>query len=112
MPQKSAGKARRATVVKVYGREYRIRSDEKEETVQRIARYVDEKMREMAQTAQSPDAVGVAVLTALNLAGEYLPRQNDRDDTAGMTSERIRKLIQIVDGSLAQTAPVRKSGRK
>ena len=112
MSQKTSGKGKRSAVVKIYGREYRIRSDAKEATVQRIARYVDQKMREVARSTQSPDPLGAAVLTAMNLAGEYLPGQDDKEATAGMTADRIRKLIQLVEGSLAQTASRRRVSRK
>jgi cell division protein ZapA (FtsZ GTPase activity inhibitor) len=111
MGEKAEGKRKRSTVVKIYGREYRIRSDEDEETVQRIARYVDGKMREVGKSVASADPVGVAVLTALNIAGEYLPGLDDREATAGMTAERIRKLIQIVDQSLIRTDPRQRAGR-
>jgi cell division protein ZapA (FtsZ GTPase activity inhibitor) len=111
MAQKSEGKKKRSTVVKVYGREYRIRSDEDEQTIQRIARYVDGKMREVGKNTYSPDPVGVAVLAALNVAGEYLPGRDEREATAGMTAERIRKLLQIVDNSLARTDPGQRAGR-
>jgi cell division protein ZapA (FtsZ GTPase activity inhibitor) len=111
MAQKSDAKQRKSTTVKIFGREYRIRSDERDESVQRIARFVDEKMQETARRAQAADPVGVAVLAAMNIAGEYFPARDDREATAGITAERVRRLIQIVDGSLAQTGSARGSSR-
>jgi cell division protein ZapA len=88
MTNRTEAKNKRSTVVKIFGHEYRIRSDEDEQTVQRIARYVDEKMQEMARRAQTPDPLGVAVLAALNIAGEYFPMREQREATAGLTAER------------------------
>ena len=108
---KGDGKAKRSTVVRVFGREYRVRSDQKEETVQRVARYVDKQMREVAKSSPSPDPLSVAVLVALNVTGEYLPSREDRDASAGMTADRVRKLIHLVDGTMNQTVRKRPSGR-
>ena len=101
---KASGKAKRSTVVKVFGREYRVRSDEKEETVQRVARYVDKQMREVAKNVASADPLGVAVLVALNVAGEYLPAREDRAAASGVTAEHVKKLIRLADNALSQTA--------
>lgn len=109
--EKGVGKAKRSTVVRVFGREYRVRSDEKEETVQRVARYVDKQMREVAKSSPSPDPLSVAVLVALNVTGEYLPGREDREARAGMTVDRVRKLIHLVDGAMNQTVRRRPAGR-
>ena len=108
---KGGGKPKRATVVRVFGREYRVRSDEKEETVQRVARYVDKQMRELAKNSPSPDPLSVAVLVALNVTGEYLPNREDREAKAGMTVDRVRKLIHLMDGTMNQTARGGPTGR-
>ena len=111
MANKNDARQKRSTVVKILGREYRIRSDEDERTVQRIARFVDEKMQDMARRAQTPDPLGVAVLAALNIAGEYFPLREEREATTGVTAERLRRLIHLVDGSLTLTTPSRGTAR-
>ncbi len=109
--RRTEARAKRSTAVKIFGREYRIRSDESEESVQRIAAYVDGKMQELAGNPGSPDPLGVAVLAALNMAGELLPGRDDRQATAGITAERVRKLIHIADGALGETASGKRSRR-
>jgi cell division protein ZapA len=111
MAHKTDVRSKRSTVVNIFGREFRIRSDEDEQTVQRIAKFVDDKMQEMAGRSQAPDPVGVAVLAALNITGEYLPMREAREATAGLTAERLRRLVHLVDGALAHTASPRGSGR-
>ena len=101
---KAGGKVKRSTVVKVFGREYRVRSDEKEETVQRVARYVDKQMHEVAKSVASADPLGVAVLVALNVAGEYLPVREDRTAVSGVTAEHVKRLIRLADNALSQSA--------
>jgi cell division protein ZapA len=111
MTSRTEVKSKRSTVVRIFGHEYRIRSDEDEQTVQRIAKFVDEKMQEMAKGAQTPDPLGVAVLAALNIAGEYFPLREQREATAGVSAERLRRLIHLVDGSLAQGSASRAAAR-
>jgi cell division protein ZapA (FtsZ GTPase activity inhibitor) len=111
MIQKNDGRQKKPTMVTIFGREYRIRSDEDEQTTRRVARFVDEKIQEVARRTQVRDPLGITVLAALNIAGEHLPMRENREAAAGMTVERLRRLIQLVDGTLAQTAPVRSSSR-
>ncbi len=111
MTQKNDAKQKKSTMVTIFGREYRIRSDEDEQTTRRVARFVDEKIQEVARRTQVHDPVGIAVLAALNIAGEHLPVREDREAASGVTAERLRRLIQLIDGTLAQTAPVRGSSR-
>src|SRR4030042_3389491 len=98
MSQKSEARQKRSTTVTIFGREYRLKSDEDEQTTRRVARFVDEKMQEGARRMQVRDPAGIAVLTALNIAGEHLPVREDREAGAGITAERPRPLIQLGDG--------------
>ena len=111
MAHKTDTRQKRSAVVKIFGREFRIRSDESEQAVQRIARFVDQKMQETAKRTQTPDPLGVAVLAALNIAGEYFPMREEREATAGLTADRLRRLIHLVDGALEHTASSRGSTR-
>ncbi|MBN2543641.1 cell division protein ZapA [bacterium] len=61
----------------IHGREYPIRSDEDEEYVQKVASYVDSKMKEIADSNRPfPSPVAIAVLAALNIADELLKIDN------------------------------------
>jgi cell division protein ZapA (FtsZ GTPase activity inhibitor) len=55
--------------ITIRGRQYTVRSDEPEEDIEAVARFVDEKMSEISR--RSFDEYTVALLTALNIASEY-----------------------------------------
>ena len=64
--------------VVIHGREYPIRSDEDEEYVQRVASYVDSKMKEISDSNRPfPSPMAIAVLAALNIADELFKIENE-----------------------------------
>ena len=58
--------------VEIYDQKYSIvlKAEMQEADVRRIADDVDERMREIAAVANTPDSLKIAVLTALHLAQE------------------------------------------
>lgn len=58
--------------VEIYDQKYSIvlKADIQEAEVRRIADEVDERMREIATAAKTPDSLKIAVLTCLHLAQE------------------------------------------
>ena len=71
--------------VEIYDQKYTIvlKSDMQESEVLRIADDVDERMREIASVAKTPDSLKIAVLTALHLAQELreLRRNSEENET-------------------------------
>ena len=63
-------------VIHLMGRDYTLLSDQPAEKVQRVARYVDRKMREVAITTRAGDSM-VSTLTAVMLADELFRAQDE-----------------------------------
>ena len=71
--------ASKATVsVRIRGQEFRIRSDEDEESLQRVAGYLDDTMKTVEKRTGTVDSLDVALLTALNLARELMRLREER----------------------------------
>jgi len=90
--------------VQIYGQSYTLGGDLDEEYVQKLALYVDEKMKEVATATQTVDSVRVAVLAAMAIADELHSRQQDtgnRDDTL---RERAQHCLTVLERALKQTA--------
>ncbi len=62
--------------VKIYGQEYTIAGDKTEEEIQRIAEYVDNKMRLISRVAGEAGQGSIGILTAINIAEEYFDALN------------------------------------
>jgi len=75
----------RSIDVEIYDQKYTIvlKSEMREADVLRIADDVDERMREIAAAARTPDSLKIAVLTALHLAQELreLRRSIEENET-------------------------------
>ena len=117
---------KRAVTIQLAGKEYRLRSDASEESLQRVAGYVDQSMQKIRNRTDTVDSLDTALLTALNLAREVLflrgqggesgtgkaEAKSDRDEkpqgNSGKFSDtRLRGLIEQVESAL----PAADSGR-
>ena len=63
-------------VIHLMGRVYALLTDQPAEKVQRLARYVDRKMREVAITTRAGDTM-VPILTTMTLAEELFRAQDE-----------------------------------
>lgn len=63
-------------VIHLMGRNYALLTDEDTVQVQRLARYVDRRMREVSITTRAGENV-VPTLTAMTLAGELFRAQDE-----------------------------------
>jgi cell division protein ZapA len=86
--------------VEVYGQRYPIRTTLDAQYVQDLAAYVDRKMRTAADASPSSDAVGLAILTALNVADEFFRARDQRSDETESLASRAEALERIVDQAL------------
>jgi len=89
--------------VEIMGREYNIRSDEGEERVKKIAEYVDEKLRKIAEISKTTSTLNAAILAAMDIANEYFEalegrthlrqRMEEIETQSGRLIERINSKI-------------------
>ena len=79
------------TTVEIFGRRYELRGTEGSEHLEELARYVDRRMRELAEISPHVDTAKLAVLTALNIADELFREQQTEP---GTRNERLRKRVE------------------
>ena len=63
--------------VRIYGQEYTISGERDPETIQEIAAYVDEKMREISKFTSSARAGSLATLACVNMADEVFSMREE-----------------------------------
>ena len=90
--------------VEIYGQSYTMSGDLDEGYVQKLARYVDEKMRAVSEATQTVDSVRVAVLAAMAIADELHSRQQDTGHRDDQLRERAQQCLTILERALKQTA--------
>ena len=86
--------------VEIYGQRYPIRSGLDEEYVERLARYVDQKMRVAADSTPTGDQLRLAVLAALNMADELFRCRDTTRARNGELAERAGELERLLDRAL------------
>jgi len=88
--------------VQIFGSEYQIASDTNAEQTREVARYIDRKMREVANNLSLRSVSKIAVLTAVNLADELFKAQNEGHKLENVANERAIKLAQSVDQPIGE----------
>jgi len=69
----------------IFGTEYSIRGDVDTETTKLVAQYVNSKIAEIHEMTASRDNIKIAVLSALNIAGELF-------ETKAKYEEELKKV--------------------
>jgi cell division protein ZapA len=95
--------------VEIQGQRYPIRTTLEPKYVQELAGYVDQKMGLAVQASPSSDMLGLAVLTALNIADEFFRVRDRHVDESGVITERALALERIVDQALELVGDPEKS---
>ena len=83
--------------VKIKGREYTIRGAEKREQIVKVAAYVDKKLKEISESAKGLSDDRTAILTALEIAGDYFQLIKEKEDLLREINNRSQKLMLSVN---------------
>jgi cell division protein ZapA len=86
--------------IEVLGQRYPIRSTLDPQYVHELGAYVDQKMRAASDASPASDALGLAVLSALNIADEYFRARDQHRSSRGELAERTLEIERIVDQAL------------
>jgi cell division protein ZapA len=99
------GSSMESVRVVIFGSEYSIKADVDVETTRKVARYVNSKMAEIHENTASRDNVKIAVLSALNIAGELFElKDNVENDTRRISEirDRVASITKTIDAVLPQ----------
>ena len=90
--------------VQIFGQVYSIRGDLEERYVQKLAKFVDEKMHAIAEATGIVDTQKLAVLAALAIADELHSMQRERSEDEELLREQAERCLTLVERALKQTA--------
>jgi cell division protein ZapA len=99
------GSTNESVRVNICGDEYSIKTDVDIETTKKIAEYVNQKMMELKKTGPIRDTVKVAVLSALNIAGElheYRVKCGEVQKKLSDLQHKATKLTQKIEGCFTE----------
>jgi len=96
MPERRAN----VTQVEIYGQTYSVRADSDSSYVRELARFVDGKMREVAERAATVDSAKIAILAALNISDDLYQREKRSQGDPANARARVERLIRKLDDAL------------
>lgn len=92
------------TTVEIFGREYKIKGVADEAYIRDVAKYVDEKMREVAKGTSLPSQDRIAILAALNIADELFQQRRSMSEGFDDIERKTETLISLLDEGLRTEA--------
>jgi len=90
--------------VEIFSHTYNLRGDMEEAYVQQLAKYVDARMRSIAEATRTVDSLRLAVLAALNIADELHALRQKHAAVQDDLRFRTERCLQLVDATLKETA--------
>jgi cell division protein ZapA len=95
--------------VEIYDQTYNLRGPDAEH-IQKLADYVDAKMRVVASRTSTVDSLRVAVLAALNIADEFITLKKRYENVSNEYTERASHLQHALDSALDEVLQDRRAG--
>lgn len=86
--------------IKIKDTEYAIRSSDDREQILKVAEYVDRKLREIDEFKKELSEDKKAILTALDIAGDYFQLIKEKEVLLAEINNRSKRLLQRLDLAL------------
>jgi cell division protein ZapA len=90
--------------VQIYGEEYTVRSEGDVQYIRDVAGFVDQKMRDIAESLTNKSPARVAILAALNIADELMAERTKRESGSHSLEERARSIITLLSEKIPDSA--------
>lgn len=88
------------TQVEIFGQTYSVRAEGESGYVHDLARFVDSRMREVAERTATVDTTKIAILAALNISDDLHQVEKRRKDNPSDAVARAERLIRKLDDAL------------
>lgn len=90
---------KKKVIVKINGQDYSVISEESEEYIKHIAKYVDSKAKEIYENNKRLSQSMVAMLTAFTITDEYYKTYQELDDLKNSIIEPFKELEKLREES-------------
>ncbi|HEV3254626.1 MAG TPA: cell division protein ZapA [Candidatus Acidoferrales bacterium] len=90
--------------IEIYDQSYNVSAEQDEAYLKELARFVDGRMRAVADATRTVDSLKVAVLAALNIADELFTLRERQGELEGPLRKRVEKCVALVEKALEQSS--------
>ncbi len=87
----------RSVTVTIYGHEYTLKGEAEPEYVEKVAEFVDRKMREVSEGSALVSTTKIAMLAAINIADELFRERRKRQEALAMLDDRTGQIAALLD---------------
>ena len=91
---------KQSVTVRIAGEEHTIRASAEPEYTRACARFVDERIMQIRQSAGLVESHKVAILAALSIADEYFQARDDADRVRKETASRATNLLRRIEAGI------------
>lgn len=88
------------TQVEIFGQTYSVRAEGDSSYIHDLARFVDSRMKEVAEQTATVDTTKIAILAALNISDDLHRVEKNRMDNPADAVARAERLIRKLDDAL------------
>ena len=88
------------TQVEIFGQTYNVRADGDSSYIHDLARFVDSRMKEVAERTATVDTTKIAILAALNISDDLHHMEKQRRDNPADAVARAERPIRKLDDAL------------
>jgi cell division protein ZapA len=88
------------TQVEIFGQTYSVRAEGESSYVHDLARFVDSRMKEVAEQTATVDTTKIAILAALNISDDLYQTEKRRSGAPADFTARAERLIRKLDDAL------------
>ncbi len=91
--------------VEIYGQKYTLLGEADDQYVRRLAKYVDEHMKSVANGLKTATPSKLAVLAAINIAHQLFQAERLRVENEADVERRMMSLMQSIEEQMPSTLP-------
>ncbi len=88
------------TQVEIFGQTYSVRAEGESSYIHDLARFVDSRMKEVAERTATVDTTKIAILAALNISDDLYQTEKRKSGDPGDARARAARLIRKLDDAL------------
>ncbi|MBI4686179.1 MAG: cell division protein ZapA [Nitrospirae bacterium] len=83
--------------VQILGKKYSVKTDEDEMYVKSLAKYVDEKLREIYNSAPTIDHFKAAMMASLGIADDFFKLRMQHESMEKIIEEKTKVLSSLIE---------------
>ncbi len=92
----------RSVTVTIYGQEYTLKGEAEPDYVEKVAQFVDRKMREVSESSTVVATTKIAILAAINIADELFRERRKRQEALAMLDDRTGQIAALLEKEMGE----------